>query len=120
VDIEADCQELKALTGRLGISASRVRKVGSWITEKFAEIKLKVDDESGGSLRRLERLEAVGVGIDGKSALWSALAAAAAIDPDLLGPDYDRLKQRAADQRQRVEGFRLQAARSALVQGSNG
>jgi hypothetical protein len=114
-DIEADRQELKALMHRLGISESRVRKVGGWILEQLAEVKLEADDESGGALHRLERLEAVALGIDGKSALWSALNAAAAIAPELRGPDYDQLARRAEEQRKRVEVFRLQAASSALA-----
>ena len=114
-DIETDRQELVALMHRLGIVESRVRKVGGWILEQLTEVKLEVDDESGGALRRLERLEAVALGIDGKSALWSALNAAAAIAPELRGPDYEHLTRRAEEQRRRVEAFRLQAAGSALA-----
>jgi hypothetical protein len=114
-DIESDRQDLRALMQQLGIIESRVRKVGSWIAEKLGEVKLEADDEAGGSLRRLERLEAIALGIDGKSALWSSLQAAAAIAPELHGPDYERLLQRAAEQRQRVEVFRLAAAQAALV-----
>lgn len=114
-DIEADRRELEALMHRLGILQSRVRKVGSWIVEQLNEVKLEADDESGGALRRLERLEAVAVGIHGKAALWSALNAAAATAPDLHGPDYERLAQRAEEQRKRVEVFRLDAASSALA-----
>ena len=97
-DIETDRRELKTLMDRLGISESRVKKVGSWIAEQLTEAKLEIDDESGGTLRRLERLEFLALGIHGKSALWSALNAAAAIAPELRGPDYERLAQRAEDQ----------------------
>ena len=114
-DIEADRKELRTLMDRLGISESRTRKVGGWIAEKLTEVKLEVDDESGGPLRRLERLEAVALGLQGKSALWSALNAAAALAPELRGPDYERLRQRAEDQHNLVEVLRLQAARSALT-----
>src|SRR5688572_8544989 len=82
VDIETDRQELKSLMDRLGILESRVSKVGGWIAEKLAEVKLEMDDESGGTLRRLERLEAVAIGIHGKKALWAALSAAATIAPE--------------------------------------
>jgi hypothetical protein len=113
-EIESDRQQLRTLMDRLGILESRTRKVGGWIAEKLNEVKLEVDDESGGPLRRLERLEAVALGIQGKSALWSALNAAAAIAPGLRGLDYEGLGKRAEDQRSRVEAFRLQAASSAL------
>ena len=114
-DIEADRQQLKMLMDRLGITESRVRKLTSWIAEQVTEAKFEADDESRGTLRRLERLEALGIGIDGKSALWRALNAAAEVAPDLRGIDYERLAQRAQEQRGRVEIFRLQAARLALV-----
>jgi hypothetical protein len=69
-EIEADRQHLVDLMARLHIPQSRIRKASGWIAEKIAEAKLEVDDQSGGLLRRLERLEAVVLGIDGKLALW--------------------------------------------------
>jgi hypothetical protein len=39
---------------------------------------------------------------------------AAEIAPVLKGVDYERLAQRARDQRHRLEGVRLQAAKSAF------
>jgi hypothetical protein len=114
-EVERDRDELKSIMGRLGILQSRVRKAGSWIVEQLGEVKLEVDDDSGGPLRRLERLEAVALGIEGKAALWSALNAAAEVAPDLRGPDYGRLGDRAKEQRNRVEVFRREAARTALT-----
>jgi len=114
-EIAADRDQLKALMERLGISESRVRKVTSWIAEQVAEAKVEADDDTRGALRRLERLEALGIGIDGKSALWWALNAAAEVAPDLRGIDYEHLAQRAREQRGREEILRLQAARLALV-----
>jgi len=114
-DIEADRQQLKVLMDRLGITESRVRKLTNWIAEQVTEAKFEADDESRGTLRRLERLEALGIGIDGKSALWRALNAAVEVAPDLRGIDYEHLAQRAQEQRARVEILRLQAARLALV-----
>jgi hypothetical protein len=114
-DIERDRDELKTIMDRLAILQSRVRKAGSWIVEQLGEVKFEVDDDSGGPLRRLERLEAVALGIEGKAALWSALKAAAEVTPELRGTDYDRLEERAKEQRSRVEVFRLQAARTALT-----
>ena len=114
-EIAADRDQLKALMERLGISESRVRKVTSWIAEQVTEAKVEADDDTRGALRRLERLEALGIGIDGKSALWCALNAAAEVAPDLRGIDYEHLTQQAQEQRNRVEILRLRAARLALV-----
>jgi hypothetical protein len=114
-DIEADRNQLRALMHRLGMVESRVRKVTTWIAEQVSEAKFEADDETLGALRRLERLEALGIGIDSKSALWSALNAAAEAAPELRGMDYEHLTERAQRQRSRVEMLRLQAARLALA-----
>jgi len=113
-DIAADRQELVDLMAKLSIAQSRIRKAGGWFAERIAEAKLEVDDQSGGWLRRLERLEAVSLGIDGKLALWRSLDAASAADTRLQGPDYGHLVERAREQRARVEALRIEAARSAL------
>src|SRR5574342_879547 len=113
-DVEADRAELQELICRLKIGESGTRKAGAWIAEKAARVKMRLDDKTG-PLRRLESLEAVALGIDGKAALWRALSAAAEGTPSLGGLDYDRLIERAREQRQRVEVLRLQAARSALA-----
>lgn len=114
-EVEADRRQLKGLMDRLGITESRVRKVTGWIAEQVTEAKFEADDESRGTFRRLERLEALAVAIDGKSALWRALNAAAELAPQLRGVDYEDLAQRAREQRSRVEILRLQAARLALA-----
>lgn len=113
-DIKADRQQLEILMERLNISESNTRKVTAWVAEKFTELKLKVEDPSGSALRLLEALDAVASGIEGKRALWLALIAAAESVPNLRGTDYERLVQRAEEQRHRLEEVRLQAARAAL------
>jgi hypothetical protein len=117
-EITADVQVLEGLMQRAGVTQSRPRQAAAWITEKLAELKLRLDDRTDGALRLLESLEALSLGIEGKQALWEALAFAAAAAPALQGPDYARLKQRAEDQRRRVETQRLAAAKGALAVGS--
>jgi hypothetical protein len=114
-DIEADRAELQALMGRLGLSESAPRKAAGWLASKATEAKLWMDDSAGGPLRLLETLEAVAVGVEGKRALWRALAAASEANPRLRGTDFGRLVRRAEEQRDRVEGARLEAARAALA-----
>jgi hypothetical protein len=113
-DIQADRQELKTLMSRLKISESPLRKAGGWIAEQFVETKLAFDDENAGPLRTLERLEALGLGINGKLALWRGLKASSLQDARLSGLDYEQLIQRAEDQHHRVEALRIDAAISAL------
>ena len=113
-EVEADVEELKRIMSRLEISESRTRKASAWLTEKLTELKLRLDDPAHGDLRLFESLEALSLGIEGKKSLWLALSAAAEITPALRIADYERLKQRAVDQRHRVEERRLEIAKSAL------
>jgi len=87
-----------------------VRQAAAWVAEKFARLKLKVDDPSGSKLKLLESWEVVAIGIHGKGSLWRALK----VVPAASGPDYDSLIQRADEQRERIEVVRLEAAREAF------
>ena len=112
-EIEADRRVLKDLMDKLGIEESTTRAITGWVAEKLARVKAKVDDRTGGALHRLESLEVVALGIDGKLALWSALKAATEA---LQGVDLDlgQMERRARDQRRRIEQLRLNAAKAAL------
>jgi hypothetical protein len=112
-DVVADRHELQSLMNRLGMRESALRKAAAWISEKLTHLKLSLDDKSAGPLWRLEALEALSFGVEGKLALWRALAVAQT-GPELQGLDYERLANRAIDQRCRVESARLAAARAAL------
>ena len=118
-DIAADRKELETLMARWGVAKSRPRAVAGWISEKLSELKLRLDDTSGGPLRQLEILDAVSIGIEGKRLLWRALAAAAERAPALGGVDYGALEQRAEEQRRRVETERLAAATAAFGAGTD-
>jgi hypothetical protein len=117
-DVSADRRQLEALMESLQVAESRTRKASAWLSEKMTELKLRLDDPADGALRLLEALEAVSLGIEGKLGLWRALAAASEGEPSLQGLDYERLAQRAVDQRSRVEAERLRAAKSALIPGT--
>ena len=114
-DIAADRQELETLMGRLEITESRTRKASAWLAEKVTELKLRLDDPKDGDLRLFESIEALSLGIEGKKSLWLALSAAAEDTPALRLVDYERLIQRAEEQRSRVEAMRLDTAKTALA-----
>jgi hypothetical protein len=113
-EVEADREELEQIMNQLEISESRPRKASAWLTEKFTQLKLRLDDPTHGDLRLLESLEALSLGIEGKRSLWLALSTAAEVSPRLRIADYQRLKQRAEEQRARVEARRLETAKVAL------
>ena len=114
-DIAADRDELQGLMERLEISESRTRKASAWFTEKVTELKLRLDDPKDGSLRLFESLEALSLGIEGKRSLWIALIAAAEQSPSLRILDYERLEERAQEQRDRVENLRIATAKKTLT-----
>src|SRR5215216_147857 len=117
-EVAADREQLETLMAQLQIAESRPRQATAWLAEKTTQLKLLLDDPSGGSLRLLESLEAVALGIEGKQALWRSLASVAANVAGLEGVDYERLQQRGKDQRRRVEVMRLEAAKAALSDAS--
>jgi hypothetical protein len=114
VEIKDDQETLRRILNDVGGEESPVRKVAAWITEKLGQVKLRFDDEGSGDLRVLEALEALALGIQGKLALWQALATVASNLPALAGRDLPQLQERAERQHERVDRLRLQAARIAL------
>ena len=116
-DLEAevadDRRTLERLIARLGLGRSRPRQAAAWPTEKMTELKLKVDDPRGGALHRLESLEGLSLGIEGKRLLRRALEASGQAGLD--GVNLDELRRRAADRRDRVETLRLATAGAAFA-----
>jgi hypothetical protein len=114
-DIEDDRRELRQLMSHLNVAESKARQATAWVAERVTLMKLRLDDWAAGDFRLFEALEALALGIEGKRALWVALAEAAERAPVLRLLDYDRLVRRAVEQRERVETRRLATALSALV-----
>jgi hypothetical protein len=114
-EIEEDREQLRALMQALGVTESVVRKAGGWLAERATSVKLGIDDKAKGPLRRLERLELLSLGIEGKIGMWRALQAVAAADSAFQILDYAQLTERGRDQRARVEALRLEAGHLALA-----
>ena len=111
-EITEDRETLEALLAQLGGQQSGLRQLGGWLAEKVGRLKLVIDDPAGGAFERMEALEILKIGIHGKQLLFEALTAVAV--PGLEGIDLQRLERRAADQQDRVEARRLEAARRAF------
>ncbi len=112
LEIEGDIDTLERVMQRCDVPSSSVRKAGGWIAEKVSALKTAIDDPSDGSLRTLETIEALALGIDGKRALWLSLAASP--DQAVSGADdFDRLIDRADRQRHTVELYRRVDERSS-------
>jgi hypothetical protein len=114
LEIAADRDVLEGLIRSLGFAPSGTRQAATWLMKKAAELKARWDDPSARGLGLLEMLEALSLGIEGKAALWSALASVDDGPAALKQLDYGRLLQRAHHQRARLESLRLMSARLAL------
>jgi hypothetical protein len=112
-EVQEDQKALEGLLSELDAGGGVLRNTTAFLGEKMARLKLLLEDPGGGQLARLEKLEALALGIEGKSALWHSLLA---LGDDLpISIDLASLVQRAADQRQRVESLRVAAAREAFL-----
>ena len=119
-EIDEDQKVLSGLLHDLGTGGGPVRNTAAFLGEKLTRIKLLLEDPSGDQLARLEELEALALGIDGKRALWRSLLAITEEIPALRKLDLARLDQRAEDQRRRVEKIRIEAASEAFVPTKSG
>ncbi len=113
-EVEGDQKELKSLMERRDLSESVARRASAWLAGKVTELKLALDDTSGGDLRLMESLEFLSLGIEGKRLLWIALAATDENVSAFQRVDFGRLIKSAEDQRARVDEQRVAAARKAL------
>jgi hypothetical protein len=86
----------------------------AWIAERTGRLKLNGRLLSYSPLSRVEELEALRLGVEGKLALWRALKETRATDPRLKGIDLDELARRAEGQRDELESMRLEAASQAF------
>ena len=112
-EIRADQAELERVMTAVGASASPVKHAGAIGAELLSSLRGKVPLlGSGAEVALLEELELLSMGVEGKRLLWKALEACAL--PALEDFDLARLAERAQDQRERLEAFRLEAAADAF------
>jgi hypothetical protein len=111
-EIEADRATLQEAMQRLEIDRSVAKPALAWVAEKLGRLKLNGQLRGYSPLSRLVELEGLAIGIAGKLQLWQALERALG---ERLGEfDFGQLAERAARQRDTVEGLRLEAATRAL------
>lgn len=116
-EIEEDREVLERVIGSLGGTPNPVKRAGALGAELLASLRLSLPRLGVGSIEasRLEELEILSLGIEGKRLLWRALAE--------LGPearlrefDFAALARRASEQRDRLEPFRLRFAAAASTE----
>ena len=116
VEIEQDRDVLERVIRVLGGSPHRVKRATALGAERVGSLRmwLPVLGPGSGESARLEEIEVLSLGIEGKRLLWAALAQLSSTDARLMGFPFPELKQKAKSQRDRLERFRLKLANEAL------
>jgi hypothetical protein len=117
-EIEEDRAALLDVMQRLSVGHDHVKIALAWGAEKAGRLKLNGQLLGYSPLSRLEEIEALSLGVEGKLALWRALRSTHGSDPRLAGVALDELIDRAQSQRRRLERQRVRAADEALRQPS--
>ena len=113
-EIEDDRHSLVGVMQRLSIQANVAKTSFAWFAERVGRLKLNGHLLSYSPLSRVEELEALRLGVEGKLCLWKTLKDARGTDPRLEGVDLDDLARRAESQRDQLEALRVAAAKKAF------
>jgi hypothetical protein len=104
-EIDEDRATLQDLMKQLKVRRDPVKALTPAVAETLGRLKLNDELTSYSPLSRLEELELLSLGVEGKLALWRALR------PHVdAAVDYDELIARATSQRRRLERLRVKAA----------
>ena len=117
-EIAQDRETLLDVMQRLSVGRDQVKAALGWGAEKASRLKFTGELLGHTALSRLEELEALALGVEGKLALWQALRHTHGSDPRLAGVDLEDLIDRARSQRRRLEQQRRNAASDAFVSSS--
>ena len=113
-ELEEDRATLRRLMEVLAVRRSKPKTAAAWAAEKLGRLKLNGQIRGYSPLSRLLELEGLATGVEGKRALWLALAQLGDGDRRLRDFDVEALAQRAHSQRERLEPYRLTASGRAL------
>jgi hypothetical protein len=114
-EVAEDRDELVRIMNRLGVP---VRHYRTWLgvaAERIGRLKPNGTLVRRAPLSALIELEAMRTGVEGKAALWRALAAVAGRDSRLDPDDLHRLGQRAADQARTLNGWHRAVSAEVLT-----
>jgi hypothetical protein len=113
-EIAEDRDALVDVMVRLGVTRDPVKVWAGWLAEKVGRLKLNGRIAGYSPLSRVVEFEGLALGVEGKRALWRALAGVVAEDARLEGVDLAALGRRAERQRRLIERERLRAAAIAF------
>ena len=113
-EVAEDRETLRSIMGTLGIAESQAKRAAGWLAEKVGRLKLNGRLVGYSPLSRVEELEALCLGVEGKLSLWRTLKLTREAEGRLAGVDLERLVQRAEAQRAELERLRVTAAAEAF------
>jgi hypothetical protein len=108
-EILEDRRALERVMAQLGAGRDQLKQLAAWGAERVSRLKLNGELLGYSPLARLEEIELLSLGVEGKLLLWRALRAGWSDDSRLRGIDLDELIKRASSQRRRLERQRLKA-----------
>lgn len=108
-EIEQDQRTLQHIIQRVGETHMDMAEMAGWLTEKAAQLKLKLDRRDQ-SLGTFEALETLALGIRGKLSLWKVLPLIREMDSRIPDLDFKELQESAETQYNRMEQQRLRIA----------
>jgi hypothetical protein len=116
VEMRRDREVLVDVIRVLGGSPNPVKRATAVGAERVSSIRMWLPMIGPGSEEsaRLEEVEVLSLGIEGKRLLWSALAQLSSTDERLGGFPFPELKRHARSQRDRLERIRLRLASEAF------
>ena len=113
-EIEADRRVLERVMTRVGARSNLVKQAGALGAEVLARLKqLTPDLGAGSTAARLEEMELLSLGIEGKRLLWALLNELSRSDERLAEFDFAVLGEGAQAQREGLEPFRIALGISA-------
>jgi hypothetical protein len=116
-EVTEEQERLKAILARLEGEEGSLKRAAAWLTEKLHRGRLAFVERADPGLARLEGLESLALGLQGKLALYRALEDIAPDEPRLRGYPFAALQARTLIQHAMVEQERMAAARAAFAQG---
>jgi hypothetical protein len=96
--VAADRAQLEDVMARLDVGRDVLKVNAGWVAEKVGRLKLNGRLREYSPLSRVIELEGLISGINGKLALWRALAIAAPQEPRVADVDFVQLIARAEEQ----------------------
>lgn len=114
-EIHEDLETLRRLMDSVGSPRNPVKQAATWVGEKLSRVKLSGFSAGENELGLFMALETLSLGVEGKAALWAALADVGDRYPGLGGVDFAALRERALAQRHALEDERIAAARRTFT-----